>query len=181
MDKYKMIKVCSLFDYRVVDYWTAIIGAGLLEHRLFDTLDPKLKDIEEMLASSDNICYNIYDYEKERICADTMINNISGLTAQVHFSVHPEYFGKETIEIARFGAYEYFRKTNNRTGENLSTLFGITPVYNRKAIRFIKAVGYKEICVFDKICYIAKTNSHCDGLLTRLQKKEFTYGWKQEE
>lgn len=174
--RYHMLHINKLSDYTVVDYWQTLLEKGLLAQRLYDTVDPKLSDVEEMLASPDNLCYIMWDAKERKVCADTMINNIRGLVAQVHFSMHPDYFGKETVRIAKEGVEQHFLTKIRPTGEYIQTLFGITPVRNRMAVRFIQKVGFKPICQFEKVCYMADLNQHEDGLLTQLNVKDLYNG-----
>jgi hypothetical protein len=172
--RYTMHRVLALTT-PVVEYWGAVKQAGLLRHRLFDTVDPDINDVKEMLDYTNNVCYIMYDEAERRVCADTMLNNVSGLVAQVHFSIHPDYLGRRAIEICRAGAEQHFRSRINTTGETLGTLFGITPVENFLAIRLIKRVGFKPITVLNKVCFMAERRLHVDGLLTIL-KSEDLYG-----
>jgi len=175
-NRYIRYRVFDLSNYAVVKYWEDLLAANLLKDRLCDTLEPNLKDVKEMLTIKNNLCYIMWDTVNKKVCADTMLNNISGLVAQVHFSMHPDYFGPATVRIAKEGCEQHFNTAVGGPDYYISTLVGITPVTNRKAICFIRKVGFKQVCELENVLYLPNEDRYVNGCLSKLSVKELYNG-----
>lgn len=174
-NRFFLSHVKDFSDYRVVNFWKDMKTSGLLRSRMIEVAEPSLRDVEEMLADKTNACFVMWDAEKGKIAAETMLNNFRGLAAQVHFSIHPIYHGPIAVQIAREGAEQHFNLKSEQTGDCLTTLIGLTPADNRLAIKFIKRVGFKVLDKVDKMFYNAKSKKYVDGYLSKLTS-ESMYG-----
>lgn len=170
-NRYQLVMVNSenAITTRVVDYWTDLLNAGLLKYRFNESENPTIDTVLEMIHDPKSYSFMVYDPIKDRLCADTMLNNFRGLTAHVHFSIHPDYHGREGVLIARSGAEQLFQLTDPN-GLYLSTLIGLTPVNNLLAVRFIQKVGFKKLDIIDKVFY--NNGIYTDALLTKLTPKD---------
>jgi hypothetical protein len=167
--RYVRLNIIDLSDYRVVDYWKTLQHKGLLKYRINEVPNPTLRDVREMVEDKENnMCFVMWDPMKKRVCADTMLNNFRGLCAQVHFSIHPDYHGREAIRICKEGAEQHFGLVANESGQRLTTLVGLTPANNRLAVKLIQKVGFKIVDVIENLFYNKVSNNYINGILSKL-------------
>ena len=173
MERFILVPTLDI-DYPkgVREYWQTIYDSGLLKLRMADRENPTLENVERMLKERSTLKFTTYDLKEKRFCADCLLNNIRGLSAFAHFSVHPAYKGMLGVNIARAGAEQIFTLTDTKTNRTIDTLIGSTPVTNKLAIKFIKKVGYKEKCILTNTYFLASTGTITDSLITQLRKGE---------
>ena len=149
-------------------YWEAIIEARLLQSRINDVVNPDMASVIEMHRDKSHMCFYMVDQENDHIAAETMLNHFKGLCAQVHFSVHPNYFGDIAIQIGREGAEQHLSVQHQQTGRCLETLIGMTPKNNALAIRFVRKVGFKKLDIIPNMFYNSLTKSYTDCFVSKL-------------
>ena len=142
MMRYYILLNSPNFFSAVVDYWEELIEADLLRYRLPETKDPTMGDVEKMVNNETVKCFSIFDMEERRISGEFMLDHFQGLTAQVHFSIHPEYRGAEAIRMCRSAIQQFFSLKSPEGGPYRTALVGLTPESNRLAIRFLKKCGF---------------------------------------
>ena len=132
----------------LIDYWTALYEANLLRHRLCDTKNPTLKDVNDMLADPTVLTFNVFDPERNGLTAEFALTSFTGKAAQVHFSMHPDNKPQYSMMLAREVTdtiLNDWREQGKPDTPFLYSLFGLTPVTNRPACAFVRRVGFKKV------------------------------------
>ena len=125
----------------ILKYWSDILDADLLKYRMPDLEYPHMGNVQTMIQSDRVWCFACFDQLEKRICADCMLTDFTGKAVQVHFSVHPDYIGKNSVMIGKTGV-RYLFSLEKEGDPVFTTLIGIMPVVNRLAIRWTERVGY---------------------------------------
>jgi hypothetical protein len=175
-DKYILVPTNHIDEFPWVrPYWEDMIRFNLLIPRMPECLNPIIKDVEQTLKSTAAKCFSCVDLMKRRMCGDVMLTDFKALSAQVHFSIHPDWYG-QSVTIARCGAEQLFRIVETRTGNRLTTLIGVTPVTKKLAIRMLKKVGFVEKGILTNVYLFANDeNTITDGLLTQLTPNDLRW------
>jgi len=145
-DRYILVEIFDLKSNSVLDYWNTIIDSGLIRSRFPEMENPTIKNVEQMIKNPNSKVFLSFDPVLERFCGEVTLDGFQGLTACVHLSIHPEYFGRKAVDIGKDGAQQLFR-LQNKEGINLKALLGLTPENNKLALRFIKRVGFKIMTI----------------------------------
>lgn len=122
-------------------YWQDLIDSDLLKYRIPNLDQPGMVDVYKMLNSKRVRCFLCWDQLESKVCGDCMLTDFNGLSAQVHFSIHPDYKGKESYKIGKAGARYLFSAMKDGK-PTLTTLIGALPVVNRLAIKWTEKVGF---------------------------------------
>jgi hypothetical protein len=150
-------------------YWSAQIKAGNHRARFFDIEVLGPDDIHMALSTPSNITvYGVSDNTGEIECEATL-NNFIGLAAQIHFSMHPRNWGPKALTVAD-GCVQWLftlaRVSPTVALPLVDSIFGLTPVKNRLAVRFIQKIGFEAKGVLPKALYFKASNSYEDALIT---------------
>lgn len=154
--------------YAVTDtYWQTLLDTGLLHFRLPEVLQPTLQTVHEMHRIPSNIVFYGFDTDKSQICCEFMLCNFSGLTAQIHFSSHPDYRGNKNISLASQASnWLLGLKRKEDTRPLVRALWGMTPAHNRLAVRLIQKAGYEIKFTLPEAMYIAREDYYDDGIVS---------------
>ena len=147
----------------VEDYWKALWAADTLKYRFGQLESPSWADPVFMMNDPRYLMYSVL--EGGKITGEFALENHSGKAAQIHFSMHPENTARYNFWLAETVALDILNKWKDEKGEPyLETLYGVTPVPNKVACRFIQKCG------FEKIGILPNGTKHlgevCDALLT---------------
>ena len=175
-------------------YWQRLAAQGLLSWRLCDVLDPDYMDVLRMLSNPMSATFYVSlrvppehpaHPGHNGIAAEFTLEHQTGRAWQLHFSMSPDnptHPYKFNIPLARATMHAVF---NSWTPDlRPATLYGLTPMSNRRAIAFLKKVGFREIGILPKgikACYKEKTDPsypYDDALITILTRGD-THGWWQ--
>ena len=169
MYKYILVPIYSVEPEKVEEYWRDVKDNGLLKYRLPDVLNPTVKSAMDMVVRMYRSCFAVLSSEKKMV-GECTLENFQGQCAMVHFSMHPSQRGK-AVQVAKEAAEQLFllKRSTDPDVPYVSSLIGLTPVSNKLAVRFIKAVGYKPIAVLKKAYWLSYKNAFDDGLMTILE------------
>lgn len=152
MENITIIPVSLLPEDVVETYWQTLYMENTLRFRLCDTIDPTFEDVKDIIRRAHGQMYMVIDITTKEAVAEFMLENFTGRSAQVHFSMHPRNNFKDSIKIGNYAndtvLNEWIHPEYN--GPYLESLFGLTPVTNRAACLFIRRCGYKKIGVLPK-------------------------------
>ena len=84
--------------------------------------------------------YTVLLFVDNQFSGYAWLNNLHGKRAFLHYCFFKEIWGIRTLDSAR-RIIDYWLHIPNGNEYLLDVLVGVTPVTNRKAIKFIKAVG----------------------------------------
>lgn len=102
------------------------------------------------------------------------LTNFRGLSAYVHFSVHPEFapLKKEVIEAGKdFLPWLFAQERRDEPGVPfVTTLIGLTPRYNLGSLGFAHAVGFERAAIIKDGMYSRIKERYCDAVLLTLKK-----------
>ena len=163
--RFQLVPTKTLPIDEVINYWRLIEEADLLKYRLPDVHAPSLQDVRDMICDPKNACFSVVDTTphlhpipklhgakgdvlRSSIAADIMLNAVQGAAAQLHFSVNPDYHGRLSTLVGKQGVYQTFElRRQDHPNIRLRTLIGLTPITNKLALRLVKNVGFKRMCV----------------------------------
>ena len=175
-------------------YWQRLYQEDLLKYRLCDTENPAYADVLRMLhypASATFYSTPALDPDHpdhpahNGIAGEFTLEHQTGLAWQIHFSLSPDnptHPYRFNIPFARATLYAVLNCWNPAMRPHV--LYGLTPVSNRRAITFLKKVGFRETGILPKgikACYKEKTDPsypYDDALITILKAGD-THGWWQ--
>ena len=147
-------------------YWNTLIAGRLVQARFFETPVVSIKTIQGILDTT-GLTFYAFDQEAQKICGEFTLCNWLGLAAQIHFSLHPEYFGNPGVELAKQSCD--WAKTIMREGLEyplVDSFYGITPVTNKLAIRFIQKAGFDIKFVLPNALFNAVTEQYVDAAIS---------------
>ena len=124
------------------EYWDDMIASGRLKYRLCDSVNPSWDQIGAMFQANGNNMY--FAMADGKPFGEFMLNNFTGKSAQIHFSVHPTLHVRKGIPYVRETVRQVLDwKVQNKPNEYyLHTLVGLTPVSNRAACVYVLRVGF---------------------------------------
>lgn len=175
-DRYELVHISQCHSSQVKAYWYALSLENVLKARIFDANKPTLDDVAKMIKNKNNQSFYVRDKEADILVADAMLNNAKGLVCQVHFSVHPGYYGAEALTVVNSGLKGLFNLTDSRSDKTIQALVGVTPIKNRLAICFLRKIKFKKLDILPGIYYTEGTNKYHDAQLSILKKEEFYSG-----
>lgn len=156
-------------------YWQTLAMHDTLKYRLSDVEDPTWSDVLGMIRNCGKHMYMVLDDEK--VVGEFMLENFTGKSAQVHFSMHPENSFKYNLQICRYGLVQILSRWKSADDDQhpfLDSLFGLTPVNNRRACIFVLKAGFRKLGV------IRAASSYCghicDGMITTAIREDLEYG-----
>ena len=130
----------------VDDYWLALEKADTLRFRLCDLTKPRYKDVINMYRNKHLQCFMVFNVKQQKVVAEFMLENFMCLTAQVHFSMHPDNDFKTNIHLASWATDQVLDLWVRQSKKPfLDALYGLTPATNRVACIFVLKAGFKKI------------------------------------
>lgn len=152
----------------VEDYWKALFEAGTLQHRFGHIESPSWADAVFMMTDPRYLMFSVLDGGK--IVAEFALENFTGKAAQIHFSMHPDNHSLYSFNLCVDVIQELLNTWEDSDGQPyLHSLFGITPIPNKVACRFIQKCG------FERLGILPSGTKHlgevCDALLTVMTRK----------
>jgi len=146
MKRYAIVPLLSMPRDLVQYYWQSLYMADTLKYRLCDVVDPTWDTVQKMIKKIGDRIWHVVDLKDKRVCAEFAIDNFTGRSAQVHFSMHPENNTKQSLFLAKSCTDQVLNEWMDDSGhEYLHSLYGLTPVNNRVACIFVQKVGFKKI------------------------------------
>lgn len=148
-------------------YWESLQLHGAVKRR-FPHGDVKtFQDFIAVCTHPNNFVFLVFNESTKLPCGEFMLTDFSGQAAHVHFSLHPDYY-RQGVEIARSAIRQVFAL---RRGDGLTplvfSLIGLTAVTNRLARKFNHKVGFIDLAIVPKGCYI-HPEIYVDGAVTLL-------------
>jgi len=155
-------------------YWRKLSNAGLHRQRFHAGGVNSAAEFIEAVLAEHSLFFIVYDVKTKDVYGECTLNGFMGKTAQIHFSVMPEFF-RQSIEITRIVLTLLFGLVDaNDDKPAVTTLIGVTPETNRLAIKFIQKVGFKHVITIPDMC-----NVHgilVPGFITKLSIDEVLDG-----
>ena len=136
-------------DNFVREYWEALMDTDRMKMRFCNVEKPTLTDVQQCHCDPRVQCFYTWDNERHRLTADFMLENFTGKSAQIHFSMHPDNSFKYSLALGRqitdqmiddwriLGTDEFY----------LRSIYGLTPESNRAALLYNLRVGFKKVAV----------------------------------
>lgn len=133
-----MVKMLSLPHDNVEFYWQTLYKEGYLDFRLCNVDNPTWEDVKEMIHRMGDTMFAVVN-EKAEIQGEFMLENFTGLAAQIHFSIKPGQHVSSAVRLMRWASDEVLHHGF------IKTLYGLTPVTNRAARIYNVRAGFKCI------------------------------------
>lgn len=147
----------------VASYWQALVDADTFKYRFAANIDVTVADAIEMRFDPKYLMFCVL--EADKVVAEFALENFTGKAAQIHFSMHPDNPSLMNFRLAKSVTGDILNTWLRQDGEPyLHTLYGLTPVDNTVACRFIQKVGFEKLAILPSgISYLGETT---DALLT---------------
>lgn len=173
----------ELTQYLIADYYKALTIDNLVESCFYDGSVRNYADFFSFCLDRTNLFLIIYERDTQKPLAHVTLNCFEGYTCRVHFGITKSGHGREiSLELGHKALEYIFGMTRSKDGTPVTRmLVGLTPTVNRLACRWVLDMGYTHVATLDQSCFMAKTNTFSDGLLTTLTRKQFEEapnGWK---
>jgi len=154
------------------DYTHEIMLDGLLHHAFYDGFVHNFDTLMSFSLDKSNIFMLVWDNDIKKVVAHIFLNGFEALVCRAHFSVLRIAHGREySVRLGKEVIWKIFElKRDNSNIPLTRTLVGLTPVQNKNACRFAKLIGFKEVAILPKSCYISLTGSFESGMLSVLTK-----------
>ncbi len=149
-----------------MQYWLSLKMHDLLKYRLCEIHEPDWPDIISMYNQKGMAFFSVIDKNTNRMVAECALEHFVGLSAMIHYSIHPEYHGKQAITLAKESIQQLFSFRRQDNSPWVSTLIGLTPESNRLAVRHIQKIGFKIQCTIPKAFYLAYLDKIDNGILS---------------
>jgi hypothetical protein len=175
----EILQIKKVFMYspsKVAEYWNDLINADKLKYRMSDVVSPKMPEVMSMIRRSGDHMYMVSREKKCTIVAEFMLEGFTGRSAQVHFSMHPDNSLPDNTTIVKStlrSILSKWRHPDDRSQPYLDSLFGLTPVHNRRACIFVLRAGMKKMGTIKSAC--SYMGHICDGMLSTVTR-ESMYG-----
>lgn len=176
MTRYKIAHIRADADLAVCKmaetYFESLQDSGLAKDAFYDGSVKSKFDFLQLAFNSQVMLFLILDAENDFVpCGHFHLVGFMGRTATIHFSISPDYLGKKSIILARESLKLAFGLNRTDGTPLLIAILGVTPLCNKLAIRFIKAVGFKEQFILPESCDFLD-GSFRDGMVTLLRTGE---------
>ncbi len=157
-------------------YWQTLAMHDMLKYRMSDVVDPFWSDVLDMIRRCGQHMYLVRD-DNEVIVAEFMLENFIGKSAQIHFSMSPSNSLIQNLMICKFGLSQILSRWKDADNDKypfLESLYGITPVHNRRACIFVLKAGFRKLGILRSSCdYLGHL---CDGMITTAIREDLEYG-----
>jgi hypothetical protein len=129
----------------IYKYWESVYDAGYLEDRLGDIKSPDLTDVYDMFKNMCDCIYYVWSFKYKMFIGEYMLENSYARSVQIHFSISPEVSGRDKIRVGIYVAdmlLDYY-----------DSVYGLTPMNNCAATKYIKVAGFEPKMVLKGGCY----------------------------
>ena len=160
----------DLSDTQLADFWRRMLESGRDEATFYDA--PRMAPGEFVRwVRASGVHLWLIQFRGETV-GMFWLSDQAGRTAKCHFAMLPQS-GRRTagrLSVQQgFGLYALASVLHARDASGrhvLDRCYGITPLANRKAVRFIRRVGAQDITVLPGVCWDHASGENLDGLLT---------------
>lgn len=154
-------------------YYGEMQQQGLIEHAFYDGCAKTFNDFERLALDITTVFLFVYKAEGNRTApiAHCHLTNIQGYAAMVHFNILRE-FQKECKEMMAHVLKVIFNVDRQDGTPFVTSLMGLTPMYNKAARKVIRESGFRKLTVLDKACYLYYKKVFEDGLLSIITREE---------
>jgi hypothetical protein len=150
--------------FLITRYYDSLEEDGVLSKCFHDIAVESVQDFTDVVFNPQNLFYLIVDMEDGSFTpvGHAMLTNFYGKAAMVHFSIIKARWGQEARRIAE--------ESLNQVSRIIPNLIGIIPTSNRIALAFARRMGFKELATLKGVCYMAKTDTYEDGVMSLWHK-----------
>lgn len=148
----------------IMDYWEALAQTDHLANRLCDVENPTVETALDMCMRFRSSMYYMLD-EHHKVIGEFMLENFSGKSAQIHFSMRPDNDTRLSLTAARKVIDNLLNvwKVVNSDEPYLRTLFGLVPELNKRAVAFC---SHTQLSIVHKIPFGSEyLGEICDAVL----------------
>lgn len=154
---------------RTIQHFEDLRDSNLLDKAFYDGSVKTAEDMVTFACRPELLFFLVLDNERDlEVCAHFHLTNFMGRAAMVHFSVGSNYLGKVAIRMVKAILAKIFRMKRIDGTPLVTSLVGVTPVDNKLACRFIKAVGFEPQTIIKESCDFAD-GTFRDGLITIME------------
>ncbi len=139
----RVTPLLSIDAHEVQYYFQTLAVHELLEERFSDIESPTWSDVVAVITRMGQQMYLVVN-QKDRIVGEFMLENFTGRSAQVHFSMSPEVSPKERLAAGKLGLRHTLHCPHPDRGYFLDSIYGLTPLVNRAACGFALRAGLKR-------------------------------------
>lgn len=152
-------------------YYAQLEDDNTLHHAFYDGGVKSFYDFRNFCLDRLNLHYVIYSELYDAPVCHFYLNGFQGLTCMIHFSLSSTVYGHgESVAFAKDALDLVFKlRRENAPLPITRTLVGLTPITNKLAIRFLKAVGFQPLGTLDGSCYIARQQRYVTGVLSKME------------
>ena len=152
-------------------YWQTLYMHDTLKYRLCEVEDPTWSDVKEMIQQTGphfQMCALVS--QEGEVQAEFALDNFTGQSARIHFSMHPKLTFKEKLLVGQTTLQYLFHELRHPNTKDpfLRSVYGLTPMSNRVACIFALKAGFKKTGVLPGgIKYLGKTDDAMISVATR--------------
>lgn len=155
------------------EYYSKMGDQGLLEHAFYDGSAKTYAEFGGLVSHISVVFLFIFkEDEVEFPVAHCHITNMQGYNAYIHFNILREY-QKDHKNIMADTLESIFTVTRPDKTPFVTSLLGVTPVYNTAALNAIKEVGFERLALLDRACYLYYRKKYVGGQLSLLTADMF--------
>lgn len=137
---------------------------GVVETIFFDKTVTTSSEFLDLIL--DPYVHPYFGYLNGEPCGVCWLNNPIGRGRQIHFAVYKKFWGKEAVHIGREATQQILRMKMADGSPYLLSMFGLTRISYRLAIRFMKKIGFREVGILPNA--ITTSDGVEDGLISSL-------------
>lgn len=163
--RYTIMNQAVIPSQLVSDYWMAMIKADRIFDRFHPQVSKNLDDFTNFIVGQTPVEFYVMDSVTNMLVCEFAFPCQFGECVTVDFSMHPKNTPHQSLHIARAVTTDVID-----TWGNISSILGLTPVQNERAVKFIQRCGFKPIKVIPKAGHYR--GELCDALLTIKSKEE---------
>lgn len=122
---YKILSIYEISPFQVEAYWQSLYSHDRLRDRLLDIVDPTWTDVRGVLSSYGQFMGMLVRYQEDEsnfmVVGEFQLAGSIGRSAQVHFSINPEFSLPEKVKFIRIGSGLLLQNAE------IESLVGLTP------------------------------------------------------
>jgi hypothetical protein len=161
----------SLAISLLTKYYTQLLEDNNLKNAFYDGGVQNFYDFRNFCLDRNNIHYVVYSELYDAPVCHFYLNGFQGLSCMIHFSMTSTVHGhEESVPLAREALDKVFKLRRKDQDLPLTrTLVGLTPIVNRPAVSFLKAVGFEPLGTIYGSCYIHRKNKYVPGVVSKME------------
>ena len=146
-----------------IPYFRSLQADGLVKYAFCEGDVHDLSSWMEFLRRADTKV--LFVAHNDQAIGHLHLNNWMGYAAMAHFSCLRAYHRyAAAIGESVWGTISQWTRTDGTP--YLKTVYGLTPVWNKAAVRFLKKVGFEQITIVPESSYIACEGVFSDSILS---------------